>query len=295
MKPHPVLRLMRPPNVFTAFADSLAGLLVVRAAGATVRDGHLALVLASGCLYLAGIVLNDVFDRDIDAIERPSRPIPSGDVSLRFAVALGAALLAGGIVLASWVHPVSGAFAALLAGAILAYDGALKHTRLGPFSMGLCRLLNFALGLTPLVAAGVALPWHLWFGPILLGGYIVALTYIARDEVQGNALRRARTGLAAMALLLIVMGALLAIAIPTRSPWALIWFGLFAAMAYRNWAPLWHGADGPTTGRAIGGGIMLIPILDATACAAAGEPFWALSVAAMLFPAAALKRYFYAT
>jgi 4-hydroxybenzoate polyprenyltransferase len=40
------------------------------------------IVLASGCLYLAGIVFNDVFDRKVDARERPTRPIPSGVVPL---------------------------------------------------------------------------------------------------------------------------------------------------------------------------------------------------------------------
>ena len=37
----------------------------------------LLLVGASSCLYLAGMVLNDYFDRDKDAQERPARPIPS--------------------------------------------------------------------------------------------------------------------------------------------------------------------------------------------------------------------------
>jgi len=295
MKLGALLRLMRPPNVFTAFADSIAGLLVVRAAGVAVHDSFLALIAASGCLYLAGIVLNDVFDRNIDAVERPQRPIPSGEVSLGFAAALGVGLLAAGIALGFWVGATSGAVAVALAAAIVGYDVALKHTGAGPLCMGGCRLFNFTLGLSPLLAAGCSVPWHVWFGPVVLGGYIVALTYIARDEVQGNTLMRVRTGLSAMALIFVAAGVALVFFIPERSVWALVWFGATASMVYRNWAPLWQGADGPTTGRAIGGGIVLIPIIDACACAAAGEPFWAISVAAMIFPAMALKKFFYAT
>ena len=72
-----LMTLLRPPNVFTAFADSLAGSPSCSAVSASgCRDRAWAVVLASGCLYLAGIVLNDVFDREIDARERPTRPIP---------------------------------------------------------------------------------------------------------------------------------------------------------------------------------------------------------------------------
>ena len=47
------------------------------AAGAAV------LPLASVCLYWAGMALNDWADRDLDAVERPERPIPSGRVAPR--------------------------------------------------------------------------------------------------------------------------------------------------------------------------------------------------------------------
>ena len=33
--------------------------------------------------YIGGMYLNDAFDRDIDARERPERPIPSGHVGAR--------------------------------------------------------------------------------------------------------------------------------------------------------------------------------------------------------------------
>ena len=39
--------------------------------------------------YLGGMYLNDAFDAEIDAAERPERPIPSGQVSARLIFHLG--------------------------------------------------------------------------------------------------------------------------------------------------------------------------------------------------------------
>src|SRR6516164_6711151 len=86
----PHMQLVRLPNVFTAAADSLAGWLLV---GGTLAEPRrwLPLAAASMVLYAAGMALNDYFDVDIDRVERPGRPIPTGRVSATFAAGLGAA------------------------------------------------------------------------------------------------------------------------------------------------------------------------------------------------------------
>jgi 4-hydroxybenzoate polyprenyltransferase len=286
------LTLIRPPNVFTAVADSLAGLVVLWALGVSVPDRACAIVLSSACLYLAGIVLNDVFDRGLDAVERPTRPIPSGAVGVGEAALLGAGLMIAGLVIAAWVGRDSLSIAMALSGCILLYDGGLKRTRLGPLVMGSCRGLDVAMGL----ATGLPLAGH-WptiaiAGPIVLALYVAGLTYIARDEVDGNTARRARTGLLWLAALAAaVLIGLLACARPA-SPWAWPWVGLLLLLGWRNWGPLWRRHDGPTTGRAIGGGILLIPLIDATFCAVAGCPFWALPVALLAVPALLLKQLY---
>jgi len=63
-----LLALLRPPNVFTAVADSAAGLVLARRAGPIARDPGLWCLAASACLYLGGIALNDYFDRHVDAV-----------------------------------------------------------------------------------------------------------------------------------------------------------------------------------------------------------------------------------
>lgn len=61
--------------MFTAIADVTMGYLVTQG---TVDAWPLlvALVASSAALYLAGMVLNDVFDATLDAQERPTHPFP---------------------------------------------------------------------------------------------------------------------------------------------------------------------------------------------------------------------------
>ena len=88
------LQLFRLPNVFTAIADVLMGyLLVHRVLEPSDTFPLLLLVLASSLIYTAGMVLNDVFDYQVDCQERPQRPLPSGRISLGRARLLGLLML----------------------------------------------------------------------------------------------------------------------------------------------------------------------------------------------------------
>src|SRR2546427_1465700 len=117
-----LLALVRPPNVFTAVADSLAGLVLARRAGPVLGDPGLWCLAASACLYLGGIALNDYFDRAVDAIERPERPIPSGSVPPALAAGVGVALLAAGVARAGLAGAPAAPGAAVLPPAIPLYD-----------------------------------------------------------------------------------------------------------------------------------------------------------------------------
>ena len=96
----PYLQLVRLPNLFTAAADPLAGFLLV---GGALTEGRLwmPLALTGVAIYAAGMVLNDVFDYQVDLVERPSRPLPFGLISRGFATGLGIGLLLLGCCLAA--------------------------------------------------------------------------------------------------------------------------------------------------------------------------------------------------
>lgn len=179
----PLLQLIRLPNVLTAAADSLTGWLL---AGGSLREvGRWApLAIASMILYAAGMALNDVFDVEIDRLERPGRPIPSGRVSRSFAAGIGAV----GLVAGPLVALLSGSFtslvvAAVLATAILAYDAGLKRTFLGPGVMGACRGLNLLLGLTHTPGLGGPVPW---LAAAMYGLFVCGITWISRSETESG-------------------------------------------------------------------------------------------------------------
>jgi 4-hydroxybenzoate polyprenyltransferase len=199
------LRLVRLPNVFTAIADVVAAYT----AYATVNHGALTaadfrgmalLALASAFLYLAGMALNDLADRAEDAMVRPNRPIPSGQVSLTGAAACGFGLMLLGIVLAA-LQGDSWPLAVALAFSILAYDFASKGiTILGPVTLGLCRFFNVAMG----SAAGAGTVWGMFKDhgylnvPLALafsvGIYAAGLTAFSAQEESGKQIRSILTG-----------------------------------------------------------------------------------------------------
>lgn len=62
--------------------------------------------LMAAVLNAGSNVLNQVYDLDIDRINKPHRPLPSGRVPLGVAKAYAGFLLAAGLVLAWWVQPL---------------------------------------------------------------------------------------------------------------------------------------------------------------------------------------------
>lgn len=194
------LQLLRLPTVFTAMADIFLGFLLTHEE-ISVEDWpkFASLLAASSCLYLAGMVFNDVFDVKQDAIERPTRPIPSGRVSRKTAALIGGVLLILGAFAANVSPKSTLPVATCLMVAILAYDAYLKRTPLGPLGMGLCRFLNVMLG-----ASLVPIGTNFWTNPQLtcaigLGTYIVGVTWFARTEAKQSS--RLQLALAMLVLL----------------------------------------------------------------------------------------------
>ena len=174
------LELLRPANVATSLADVLAGNAVAGLGGWTTLAW---LLVSTAALYAGGVVLNDVFDRDIDRVERPERPIPSGRVTTAAAAALGAILLAAGLFAAQRASHESFVVALLLAAAILLYDAWGKRQKLfGPVNMGACRGLNLILGMTT-VAGSAGAHWQLGLIPPF---YICAVPIVSRGQVTGR-------------------------------------------------------------------------------------------------------------
>jgi len=171
------LRLLRVANLPTALANVLAGFLLAHGTWSPVFTLAI-LLIATACLFSAGMVLNDVFDIQRDSEERPNRPLASGAIDLGLARKVGFGLLVAGIGFAFVVSWKSGAVAILLAAFIWMYDGPLKRTAAAPFLMGGCRSLNILM--VAMTVSGTP-NLAIWYA-IAIGVFIAGVTWVARNE-----------------------------------------------------------------------------------------------------------------
>jgi hypothetical protein len=175
------LRLGRVSNLPTVWSDVLAAMAL--ATGSVAGPALPALLLAMTLFYVGGMFLNDAFDRDIDAIERPERPIPSGQVSASSVFVAGFAMLGLGLALLApfgWRAAAAGVVLGVL---IVGYNLHHKANPLSPALMGLCR--SFVYIATGFAVAVQPSPW-LWAGAAAVFAYVIGLTYTAKGETKGS-------------------------------------------------------------------------------------------------------------
>lgn len=244
----------------TALADVLAG---YAAAGLGQGRALAWLLVSTACLYAGGVVLNDFFDRKVDAIERPERPIPSGRVRPASAARFGVSLSVAGVIAASMANRTAGLMALTIAGLTLLYDAWGKRSDwFGPINMGACRGLNLLLGMAA-VPVAIAGRWPL---AILPFAYIAAVTALSRGEVHGGTRAIAAGSLIAVALVMIALG-LLGLLTPGAEPLAAA-MGLLLTLvlAWRVLPAFWRAVQDPGPGAirsAIRAGVLSLILLDA--------------------------------
>ena len=135
------------------------------------------------CLFLIGVVLtrsagcviNDFFDKEIDAINEPNRPIPSGAISIKQVKIQIWVLLILGLIVAYLLdlyarHQFPSVFLLALGGSFVSYIYSAPPLKLKQNGW----LGNYALG-----ASYIALPW--WAGQALFGKltFITAILTLA--------------------------------------------------------------------------------------------------------------------
>ena len=281
------LEIARPANVATALADVLAGCAVANLVPGFPLPWLLA---ATACLYAGGVVLNDVFDRHLDAYERPERPIPSGRVPVAGAAVLAAMLLVAGIVAASRANGTAGATAGLIAGLVLVYDAVAKtHPVIGPITMGACRGANLLLG-TAAVPAMLAARWPVAILPFV---YIVAITALSRGEVHGGRPAAGQVALGAITAVIVALVALQARSLATM--WALALSGLLAWRVLPPFSSAARRPDAATIRCAVRAGVLSLVLLDAALAGAFGSVPYALASLALAPAAYGLSRLFAVT
>jgi 4-hydroxybenzoate polyprenyltransferase len=316
----PYLKLMRPANIITAMADIMAGFAVATmpfflfpahtGPGAFIHQlplAHLLLLLLSTTgLYGGGVVMNDVFDAELDVVERPERPIPSGRVSKSSAATLGIALLGMGILLAWLVSLTSGLIALSIALLAVLYDRWGKHTFLGPINMGLCRGGNLLLGIstTPFLVSEASeillengqatMVGHYWYLALIPIAYIAAITTISRGEVHGGNKSALYLAFALYGLVILSIGVLgVNSALPIWHP--LPFLALFVYLIFPPLARAFRDRQPRNIGLAVKAGVIALIVMDAAIAASFAGWMYGLLVLALLPISRYLARIFAVT
>ena len=289
----PYFQLVRLPNLFTAAADPLAGFLI---AGGLFKDvaQWLPLVLAGVCLYAAGMILNDVFDYEVDLKERPGRPLPSGRASRWVAAVLGWDLLILGPLLASLAGVQSLVVAVVLAGCVLLYDAGRVRPWRRPEVMGACRGLNLLLGMSASATLGGPAGWGMAFAFAL---FVIGVTYISGDEVHFDRSGGVKTGMALQNLAMLALICLAAGGHQTLTGLigGILIFFLVGGIVNRADLRAIRAPEPGTIQLAVKTGVIMLIWLDVALVAVTRGPLLALPVAALWIPAFVLGKWLYST
>jgi len=123
------IRLLRPGNaVMGAIAVLVGGFLVLSRLGYPqgLLINLLMAMLAAFLILGAGNAINDYFDIESDRVNRPKRPIPSGQVGKRKALAFSIMLFLIGIALSGFINWVCFAIAVINSLILIAYSLELQ-------------------------------------------------------------------------------------------------------------------------------------------------------------------------
>jgi len=119
--------ITRPVNSFVA---GLAAIVAYLIDTGTVIPESLLLFFIVALITAAGNVINDFFDAEIDAINRPDRPIPSGAVSKGAARGFALTLFLAGILVSFFTNSLCAGIAIFNSILLIAYAAKFKSTPL---------------------------------------------------------------------------------------------------------------------------------------------------------------------
>lgn len=271
---------MRLANIVTAVSDILAGIAISGYFLLNSIDPFqiLWLVLSTIGLYGGGVVFNDVFDAELDSVERPERPIPSGLIPKSQAALLASVLLLLGVISATQValYP-SGLIAALIVVFVLIYDKWAKHHPFfGPLIMGACRGLNLLLGIS-IVPDMLSTYWFIAFVPVL---YIGAITMISRGEVHGG--KSSTMYVAAVFYGIVIASILFCSFVQHHILYSGIFIIIFAGMIFPPLRRAMIKPEGKRIGLAVKAGVIALIAMNASWAAAFGMIYLALAIIILL-------------
>jgi geranylgeranylglycerol-phosphate geranylgeranyltransferase len=165
--------------VLTAFAILKGNFSEIPATFGNLNFGIVALLTFFSMAFIAsaGFAINDYYDRESDAVIKPTRPIPAGELSLKQAVVVSAAFFALGLVMSAFINWLSFAIIAADSLLLLLYSYLVK------------RKSGFAANLLMGILTGTAFVYGQATVQNTINPISLSLYPIAFGTIGGNVLR----------------------------------------------------------------------------------------------------------
>lgn len=122
-----IIKISRPSNVIITGLTIFAGVLIFGKGEAYVIKLAFLSAVAGALIDAGGNIINDFFDVEIDKVNKPHRPIPSGLISRRFALILYFITTISGLILVAFLNKFSLVIALLSTAIIFLYSFKLKR------------------------------------------------------------------------------------------------------------------------------------------------------------------------
>lgn len=181
------ISMSRPPNGILMFLAVIVGAYVASRSLPQLFELSLSLITAY-CLNGSSMVINDIIDREVDRINNPLRPLPSGKISVRSAIIYGGSLGFMGL-LASYITGTGTLILALIFYAIAnVYNIWLKP-------LGIVGNIAVSLAVVAPFLYGSVLMLGTITQKVLILGLLAFLANMGREiikgmtDVEGDALR----------------------------------------------------------------------------------------------------------
>lgn len=174
-----LIRLLRPELPFAAGVSVLMGEMIALGGLPSAREALLGFVCGFA-LSASALILNDVFDLEVDRVNAPERSLPSGAVSVREAIGLAVPVTLGGLAAALVISLSTLAFSLVVWVIGFLYNWKFKRSGLpGNLMVATSVAATFILGG---MAVGVASSEILWY--FALGAFLIDLA----EEIAGDAM-----------------------------------------------------------------------------------------------------------
>lgn len=224
------LRLLRAPLGLTVVWDFACGLWL---AGLPWIDSSAWALASLLCCYYGGMVLNDWRDLAQDRAAGRARPLVTGAIQARLALAVGLLLLLASYLCAWQAGPGLAEFATWLIALVLVYDlsGPALRAHLGPALLATARTFSLCYPVVHQVGSSNLIDAIGLAAPLTYALYFLFLSRLAQREESGV---RGLNGLSYLVMAAITPAIVVQIADPSW-PFYLGWLLLLALLLPKAW------------------------------------------------------------